>query len=411
MADPATEAIMSDEPPQGNGQWSTFFNEVYVNAVVHTPTSLMRLIDYVGLLEGDRRVHIDWTVAPDMLNRGVGKLLDRLEVRVVSWEEACKRPYDLTIATSLHRVEELSTKYSLAGPHGCGYGKKYPPWIWAPGEDRPVYGLDRQSLLDQDGRPVFSGIVLSHKDQYDVLLRQCPEVAGAALVAGDICFDRLVASKPFRETYRLAFGVRRRQKLVAIASTWGCQSLLAKFPDLPERLARELPADHRVVMTMHPAAWFETGPREVRGYLRAATEAGLDLIGPAKDWRQLLVAADVIVSDHTSLTSYAAAAGVPVLLSHYAKDDIAAESVTAALAQVAPHYDPTKPLTGQLRQARATAQAQQAVALPGVSSVLGRSAKIVRSAMYEMLGLSEPDEPARVEPVPFGGMLDVPEYP
>jgi hypothetical protein len=123
------------------------------------------------------------------------------------------------------------------------------------------------------------------------------------------------------------------------------------------------------------------------------------------------VAADVIVSDHTSLTSYAAAAGVPVLLSHYAKDDIAAESVTAALAQVAPHYDPTKPLTGQLRQARATAQAQQAVALPGVSSVLGRSAKIVRSAMYEMLGLSEPDETARVEPVPFGGMLDVPEYP
>jgi hypothetical protein len=402
---------MSDDPPQRNGKWSTFFNEVYVNAVVHTPTSLMRLIDYVCLLEADSRIHIEWTVAPDRLNQGVGKLLEQLEVPIVSWDEARERSYDLTIATSLHRVEELYTKYAFAGPHGSGYGKRYPSWNWAPGEDPPVYGLDRQSLLNKDNEPVFDHIVLSHKDQYKVLLMQCPEAASTALVAGDICFDRLVASKPFREIYRHAFGVRRGQTLVAIATTWGSESLLAKFPDLPKRLLHELPANHRVVMTMHPAVWSVPAPRQLRGYLRAATEAGLDLIGPAKDWRPLLAAADVIVSDHTSLTSYAAATGVPVLLSHYAKDDIAPESVTAALAKVAPHYDPAKPLTEQVAEARKTAEAQQAVALPGVSSVLGASAKIVRAAMYEMIGLSEPDEPARVDHVPAKGMLDIPEYP
>jgi hypothetical protein len=405
------KAAMNADPLQRNGKWATFANQIHVNAVVHTPASLMRLVDYADLLQSDPRVHIDWTVAPDRFNRGVGTLLDQLEVPVVTWQEARERPYDLAIATSLHRVEELSAKHTFTAPHGCGYGKRYPPWHWPVGQTPPVYGLDRQSLLDQDGKPVFDRIVLSHVDQYDVLLRQCPEAARAALIAGDISLDRVIASKPFRERYRFAFGVRRRQTLVAIASTWGSESLLAKFPGLPERLMRELPADHRVVMTMHPAVWFEHGPRRVRGYLRAATEAGLDLIGPAKDWRPLLSAADVIVSDHTSLTSYAAATGVPVLLSHYAKDDIAAESVTAALAKVAPRYDPAKPLTEQLQQARSTAQAQQAVALPGVSSVLGRSAKIVRNAMYGLIGLTEPTEPARVEPVPFDGMLDVAEYP
>jgi hypothetical protein len=406
------KAAMKQDPLQRNGKWSTFANEVHVNAVVHTPASLMQLVDYVDLLQPDRRVHIGWTVAPDRFNRGVGKLLDQLEVPVVPWEEACERPCDLAIATSLHLVGNLPAKHRFAAPHGCGYGKNYPGWSWPPGEEPPVYGLDRQSLLDKDGKPIFSGIVLSHEDQYEVLLRQCPEAAHAALVAGDIAFDRLVvASKPFRESYRLAFGIRRRQTLVAVASTWGSESLLAKFPDLPERLLRELPADHRAVMTMHPAAWFEHGPRQVREYLRPATDAGLDLIGPAKDWRALLAAADVIVADHTSLASYAAAAGVPVLLSHYAKDDIAAGSVTAALAQVAPLYDPAKPLTEQLQEARRTAQAQQAIALPGVSSVLGRSAKIVRSAMYGWLGLTEPDQPARIDQVPFEGTLDVPEYP
>lgn len=380
---------MKEDPLQRNGKWSTFFNEVYVNAVVHTPASLMRLIDYAGLLQPDPRVHIDWTVPPDRFDRGAGRLLDQLEVPVVPWQEAKSRLYDLAIATSLHLVGEIPAKHRFAAPHGCGYGKNYPAWHWPPGEDPPVYGLDRQSLLDKDGRPIFSGIALSHEDQYEVLGRQCPEAAHTALVAGDIALDRLVAGRPFRELYRLAFGVRRGQTLVAVASTWGSESLLAKFPDLPERLLRELPADHRVVMTMHPAAWLEHGPRQVRDYLRTAREAGLDLIGPAKDWRPLLAAADVIVADHTSLTSYAAAAGVPVLLSHYAKDDIAAESVTAALAEVAPLYDPAKPLTEQLQEARRTAQAQQAIALPGVSSALGRSAKIVRSAMYGWLGLTD----------------------
>jgi hypothetical protein len=303
----------------------------------------------------------------------------------------------------------LPAKRKFAAPHGCGYGKNYASWSWPAGEVPPVYGLDRQSLLDQDGRPVFDGVVLSHFEQFQVLARQCPEAAHTAVLGGDLAFDRLLASRAFRERYRHDFGVRRQQKLVAVASTWGKESLFGRFRDLPNWLVRELTQDHRVVMTMHPAVWYEHGPRQIRACLRDAQEAGLDLIGPAGDWRPLLAAADVMISDHTSLTSYAAAAGVPVLLSHRANDDIAASALIAELAENSPLLDPGAPLADQLEAARRAGETQQRIALERISSTPGRSATAVREALYRLMDLTEPSTPPRVDPVPFGA-LDVPEY-
>ncbi|MFD1049270.1 hypothetical protein ACFQ1S_28900, partial [Kibdelosporangium lantanae] len=206
--------------------------------------------------------------------------LAHLGIEPVPWEEALARSYDLALATSLHRVEDVTAKHRFAAPHGCGYGKKYPGWAWPTGQEPPVYGLDRESLLDSSNEPVFSRVVLPHARDLETLTQQCPEAAHTGLVAGDLALDRLLAGKAFRERYRLDLGVRRQQTLVAVGSTWGGESLLRHFPELPLRLLKELPADHRVVMTMHPAVWFEHGPRHIRAWLRDATEAGLDLIGP-----------------------------------------------------------------------------------------------------------------------------------
>jgi hypothetical protein len=306
-------------------------------------------------------------------------------------------------------MEFLHAKRRFAAPHGCGYGKQYPSWAWPATETPPVYGLDRQSLLDQNGQSVFDAVMLSHTDQLPVLIKQCPEATHAAVIGGDPALDRLIASQPFRERYRLDLNVRRRQTLVAVASTWGGDSLLARFPDLPTRLLRELPADHRVIMTIHPAAWYEHGPRQMRAYLRDAREAGLDLVGPGADWRPLLAAADVAISDHTSLTSYAAAAGVPVLLSHYAEDEIAPGSLIAELARHSPRLSPDTPLVSQLEAARQARPTQQEIGIRRVSSVRGRSAAVVRQSLYNLMALAEPSTPPRVDHVP-PGRLDQAEY-
>ncbi|TCO62473.1 hypothetical protein [Actinocrispum wychmicini] len=397
------------EPAQPQpGRWQTLPAEVTVAAVVHTPVSMMRMLDYAALLEPDPRVRLEWTIAPDRFNTGTEQLLEKQRVSVVPWAQALERPYDLALTTSLHQVEFLQAKRKFAAPHGCGYGKRYPSWAWPAHENPPVYGLDRESLLDRDGRPVFDSVLLPHLADLAVLIQQCPEVAHTAIVGGDLAFDRLMAAGAYRERYRLDFGVRRKQTLVALGSTWGGESLLAKFRDLPNRLLTELSADHKMIMTMHPAAWYEHGPRQIRAWMRDANEAGLDFIGPGVDWRPLLAAADVFIGDHTSLTSYAAAAGVPVLLSHYSPDEIAPTSLIAELAEVCPRLT-DEPLPDQLAMARQTRDAQQNVALARISAHPGRSALVVRKALYRLIGLPEPDLPPRVDPM-ARTELDLPDY-
>lgn len=387
---------------QLGGRWSTLSPaERSIVVVVHTITSLMRMLDYVALLEPDPRIRVYWTIAPDRFNAGVAQRLRQLDINDVPWEKAVTLTFDLAICTSLHQVQFLNAKKKFAAPHGCGYGKSYPSWAWPAGETPPVYGLDRESLLDGDGRPGFDAIVLPHLNDLQVLIRQTPEATRSALIGGDLALDRLLASLANRDRYRYDFGVRRRQTLVAVASTWGSESLMAKSPDLPLRLQRELPADHRVIMTLHPAAWAEHGPRQVYAYLREASERGLDLIGPGADWRPLLAAADLVVSDHTSIGAYAAAAGKPLLLSHVSAEEIAPGSLVAELARNSPQLNGQTSILACLAAARRAGPRQQQIALHRISSVLGQSAKVVRRAMYRLMKLDEPTLPPRTDPVPY----------
>ncbi len=86
------------------------------------------------------------------------------------------------------------------------------------------------------GEPVPSVAVLSHDEQLDRLRRYVPEAVDVALVAGDPCFDRLLASRPLRETYRGTFGVRPES--LRLTSTEDPESLT-----LTVELVEELGAD------------------------------------------------------------------------------------------------------------------------------------------------------------------------
>lgn len=384
---------------EGNN-WNTFPTKVQVVIAVHTVAAAMRLKDLVGLLDEDREIGLVYTAVPDRLGDGVEDLLQKWEVKRLAWEDATGGDYDLAIGASLHRLGDLRARRAFAIAHGSGYNKRWPSWAW-PGSDerRPTYGLDRDSLLDKYRRPVVDALNLSHIDQWETLKRQCPEATNAAMVGGDPSFDRLLVSRPSRQYYRDALGVRDGQMLVAVASTWGQVSLLSRHPDLLVRLLNELPANHRVVLTAHPAVWFEHGPRRIRTLLRDACRAGLDVIDAGEDWQGLLAAADFLVADHTSVSVYGAASGLPFLLSHFAEDEIDSDSVMAELAQLSPRLDDSIPLVEQLAAAAEAGPMQQKVASERVSSVPGGSAKVLRKKFYQLLELPEPDREPRVDPV------------
>lgn len=381
-----------------DGHWGTFPTKRRVVMAVHTVAAAMRLKDLVGLLDEDPEVGLVYSPVPDRLGDGVEELLRKWEVKLLRWEDAVAGDYDLAIGASLHRLGELGARRTFAIAHGSGYNKRWPSWAWARSdENRPTYGLDRESLLDKARRPVVDALNLSHIDQWETLKRQCPEATIAAMVGGDPSFDRLLVSLPSRQYYRDALGIRDGQILVAVTSTWGQQSLLSRHPGLLTRLLSELPANHKVILTTHPAVWFEHGPRRIRTLLREVCSAGLDVVEAGEPWQGLLAAADYLVGDHTSVSVYGAACGLPLLLSHFAEDDIDSHSVMAELAQLSPQLDDTTPLVKQLAAAAAARTEQKKVAGERVSSVRSRSASVLRKKFYELLDLPEPRSGPRVE--------------
>jgi hypothetical protein len=300
--------------------------------------------------------------------------------------------FDLAIAASDNGdLKEILAPLVLLA-HGAGYHR------YSVAEPGAISGI-RRSTLFRDGHAVPHTLALAHTDQVETVGRVDPEFARRALVIGDPCLDRITASLPLRRRYRRAFGTTTRT-LVTICSTWGPHSLFGRSPRLPEELLKALPADHyRVALVLHPNVWERHGSLQVRAWLRRATDAGLVVIPPEEGWRAALVAADLVVSDHGSLTCYAAAADRPVLIAADGGAEVVRDSPLALLLDRLPELDPHTSLREQVDGTIA----QGTIGGKFVERMFGNhglAGAVLRKRMYEILDLAEPPGLAAVRPLP-----------
>ncbi|MGW7397001.1 hypothetical protein ACWGH7_10865 [Streptomyces cyaneofuscatus] len=372
-------------------RWATRRTRKKVLAVVHTVTAGQRLLEAVRLLEGDARVQVFFTPAPDVFSHGVAAFLERLGGLVLPWHQAVQMPFDLALAAAHGGLQELHAPVIVL-PHGAGHNKLVPA-----GQrgrrvaGRAVYELNRQWIV-QDGRVVPESIVLAHHEELTRLGRECPEALPAAEVVGDPCFDRITASLPQRALYRDALGVGARQQLVLGCSTWGPGSLLGRRWELLERLVDELPReDFRVALLLHPHVWNAHGEWQIRSWLADLGRSGLLVVSQYADWVGALVAADYIVGDHGSVSLYGAMTGVPVLMGNVPEADLDPGSPAAELASIAPRLHPDRPLHRQLARAATayrTERYEQVAAR--ITSEPGKFATRMRALIYRKLRLRAP---------------------
>ncbi|WP_081769308.1 hypothetical protein [Nocardia nova] len=223
------------------------------------------------------------------------------------------------------------------------------------------------------------------------------------MIAGDICFDRLRASRPLRASYRRAFGLSSGQKLLVISSTWGPNSLLATAPDFPLRLAEILPSDEfRIVVAPHPNIAAEHSGWQFREYSSAAVRAGVHLPRDEDAWRAALVAADLTIGDGGSVPFYSTALGHPLLLATAPHHTVAPDSPVAQLLRHAPELDRTGDLEAQVRQALSDHDPNRFAAITAATtSVPDTSAEILRATMYRAMELPEPPGPALISALPL----------
>jgi hypothetical protein len=131
----------------------------------------------------------------------------------------------------------------------------------------------------------------------------------------------------------------------------------------------------------------------VRSWLSRARDCGLRVISPEAGWQAALVAASVVVSDHGSLSVYAAALGKPLILATGSSTTTVAGSAVEALATRVPRLHPERDLGTQIASASQPDRpdcrelmAELAVEVPG------ECASRMRPLLYRMLDLPEPDE-------------------
>jgi hypothetical protein len=369
--------------------WRTVPGERVVLVVARTPAALNRLLDVLPALSGDPRVEIVFTVDPhSRFSAGLGERLAAAGARLVDWDDAVRGHFDLALAASDNTDLHLLDAPLLLLPHGVGYQR------YAPHEPGAISGL-RRSTLVRDKRIVPSTLVVAHPDQVDTVRAVEPRLVAHTMVAGDPCLDRIAASSRRRDRYRAAFDAGDRE-LVVLCSTWGPHSLFGRHPGLPARVVGELETDrYRVALTLHPNVWTWHGALQLRAWLRPALDAGLILIPPDEGWRAALVAADVVVSDHGSLTCYAAATGVPVVLAEDGGPEVVPDSPIDRLRGLLPALRHDEPIGEQL-----TGREPAPDVADTIFANRGHAVNLLRTAVYRELRLPPPPGPARVHPVP-----------
>ncbi|MCP3801387.1 hypothetical protein NLX83_19195 [Allokutzneria sp. A3M-2-11 16] len=382
-------------------RWSTFGDEPVILAVGRTLTSTIRLLEALEAFLGDTHVEIVFTVnETSRFSAGAVDLITALSAKYIAWENVPRSRYHLVITASENvDLEWFDVRAPiLVLPHGIGFHKLVP--------DSESAGTRLSGLVPAHrlpGRQVWH--LVTQQEQAEQLGAACPETIGKTVLGGDSSYDALLAGTPLRAHYRKALRVADDQRLVLITSTWGAQSILGTWQELPERLLAELPADeYRVAAVVHPNVWTWHSDWDLRRRLHNAVAAGLLLIPPTRGWHATLIASDVVIGDHGSVSFYGAVMGKSLLLAAFGSE-IVSGTALADLGKVADRLDARTGLREQIDLALAKHDphrfdgiTKRAFAMPGAA------APLLRKICYDLLGLAVPgtDVPLRAaaDPAP-----------
>jgi hypothetical protein len=386
--------VLRDEAETG----ATVLAERAVLVVVRTLTSLDRLKDVVPLFDSDPRIMVKFVLDEgSKFTAGFNAQLNDRGIPLISWAEARQTRFDLMLAAHTNRsLAELNGPLVVV-PHGAGYNRLLPART---GGDVAPVGLSRHELTS-DGEVFPSVIGLSHERQLEQLRRSCPEALDRAAVIGDPTWDRIVASRPRRDSYRRSLGVSPYQRLVVVSSTWDVNSLLGQRDRLVERLVAQLPMDEfRVALVLHPNVWAHHGISTVQAWFRDSLDSGLTVISPHDSWQAALVAADVVVGDHGSVSFYGAALGHPFLHSGNGLDDVTEDSTAATFVKSAERIDPDGDLRAQIESCFLTHDPSYLSAITDQAlGHQGESWSILHRVLYDLMAMEPPGPTPRMLPL------------
>lgn len=345
------------------------------------------MADYLGpvyeLLRDDERLRFFVTYPRDARIAHEWEKIERcLPVECLRLGVAECRRFDL-IVTADHGYEGLATRRNcpvLYTGHGMT-GKV----VEGEGGD---YGYGPRAKL-ADGSPRYSAMLeASEKNRARVAARD-PLLASALRVVGSLQDDALLTQVGQRTALRESLGYSSDERVVLVQSTWGPHCL---FRTVGEALLTEIASNPstRFVLSLHPHEYRPNtdGTPSWGQRLQALRMPNVDVRAPGQDWIPTLIAADFVLTDHTSLAIYAALAQKPTIWVPVPQGLVAEGTALARLRAIAPTWEPKQALEDALtRCARDYPHDEFEELAREINSCPGEAAGRVRGVVYELLGL------------------------
>lgn len=299
--------------PLSSKESITFPFKKVVLVIIRSETVFIRLEELCRLLLADRRIQCLFTVPKPIsrFDRHLENTISSYGCIVIPWDIALEHEFDLAIACSPNGAIELIDAPLIILEHGPALSKK-------------AAASDTKNLIERlGGRQQRSILAIPTGDD----LPNDPPPDINIEIVGDPIRDSMLKYGFLRPDFREVLGIGDRA-LIALSSTWGCNSLMALAPELSATLLSELPANEfAFALILHPYTWNAHGAWQIETWLRKELASGLILVPHVQGWQATILASDCVIGDHGSVTHYAALAQIPTLLFSKSLDESASKSV------------------------------------------------------------------------------------
>ena len=359
----------------------------HVLCVAMNELGLQKLVRFRDIFDGDDRLAFTVSDSPrgHQARAGIKEWCEGEDVPYLPFAAARKRVWDLVVFAdhdAMDRFPVCVPKVRI--PHGIGGSKLV---------DGVPYRHDPH-WVEYRGRGFYTRMFEASEYAVRMAVQHNPKLKGVAVAVGDLAADRMLALRPDREDIRTSMGYSESDFVILLQSTYGETSLMESLGrDLISRcvtLAEK--TGWRFILQTHPHHW--TGPRAAmhpfgQFLLDHEDKPAVTVIRGGEDWAPAMVASDMVITDHTSLSMTYALLEKPMLYVDVPGTILVQREPRQRLAEALPKLSAPENLAADLEYARRHFPRDQVAEIAkDILSYPGESASRIREEVYSLLRLN-----------------------
>ena len=239
------------------------------------------------------------------------RIAHKLPIRIVGLSKLYLTHWDLVVLAD-HLVSHHWSGWDLFSwpilriPHGA-VGKRVDGELYAFGS----------KCYDKNRNIPYKRIFVYSENERRMAIDMDSQFSEKIAVVGNLKSEKLLEKSLNRNEIRHQLGIKQDETLVFMVSTYGSNCLLNTMGDSLLCEARRLSGKFRFAISIHPKEHQHKIETESDWNESLATlkSDGFLVMEFGEDWENYLVACDVILTDHSSLSSYGVALGKPYIYS------------------------------------------------------------------------------------------------